>query len=1174
MDNQLGTKSFRQSQTKNNFKIYNTKNHFYLQYIYSECLLEIEKGNSEYSIVFNNVFSDMLIIECIQAHCLIGIIKIFGYEYLLYSASSELVGKLFDQHEVFVIKQADAICLSYCKQEEIPKEVKTQISGICSLLSLGFFYSFTYDLSNNLQRQENTKSRIMKEMIANKNNINLYFDNDLNFNIDVNILSNINNEKLKVLVDDFYINNIQKYSRKKYYWNCKLNSKFDLLNKDYYQYYKINKKNKMKTSLDSVYSKNEMYSDIELINHNLKQSNNKKPLYLNNFIVVLICGYYAQQIVEKRLDYLKDENQKSLTIDIALLSRRSVNYSGTRYNRRGINKEGHVANFVETEQIVSVRNKFFSFVQLRGSAPVFFQQTGLNYKTSIISDANDPLSQEAFQKHTDECIEDHQYLMMINLLDSTKDKETDLIKVFEEQIQIASNASKMNNKKYVYFNFTQECKKDDFTQIEKQLLTNIEKIFKIFNFFCYNQITSSIECVQQGVFRTNCLDSLDRTNVVQTRLAYESLRLNLSNVGINLNELTSLNNFSNESFFCTFEENDNLMLAIKDLWGNNGDIISLQYAGTESCKTSITRSGKSELMEKIKVGVDRFIQSNFEDKFKQSCYDFLLQNGILNTNYSQYTLSDQVNEDESNSNYEKKYFSGKNTQNNNKITSNTKDYITCPTGRHILDIFTGSWNVAGIDVFKDSQLKLIDWLYPSKETKLNGVPDIYIVTFQEIVSLNATNILFKSNSTSVDGWKAVVQDALSVISKKYENDYNSTTDEFLLVKTLELVGILMFVFIKRKYFSEIKNIDYIIKKTGASGYLGNKGSVLYRFDIFNRSFAFSSGHFAAGQNALKNRIEELVDVLNSNINNNSSICTFKGRLQDHDFWFIIGDLNFRIDMDNEQVRALIKRGDFERLASYDQLNKIRLEDKDFYCIDEGKINFPPTYKYNIGTSEYETKKNRVPSWCDRIIYKKSEGIHLQSYCTLQDISFSDHKPIYALFKIDLHSKVDHKVMKQHSNTVSNHEIVKTSLSQNSLLNPFPNLSYNLDKDGKNKKMDNEQIKQFDNYFQQNLNMKDVKEVKKNNEDDEVELSLFKNIPEILIRGETVKKNSVSIKNEAFSNKMLIKPQNVMLKPATLNTNNDINQKKVGVLLDLESNEKDQTMEKRNTKDILSDIFNK
>lgn len=39
--------------------------------------------------------------------------------------------------------------------------------------------------------------------------------------------------------------------------------------------------------------------------------------------------------------------------------------------------------------------------------------------------------------------------------------------------------------------------------------------------------SGTVVCVQQGVFRTNCIDCLDRTNVVQSMLAQNSLEKQL-----------------------------------------------------------------------------------------------------------------------------------------------------------------------------------------------------------------------------------------------------------------------------------------------------------------------------------------------------------------------------------------------------------------------------------------------------------------------------------------------------------------------------------------------------------------------------------------------------------------------------------------------------------------------
>lgn len=68
-------------------------------------------------------------------------------------------------------------------------------------------------------------------------------------------------------------------------------------------------------------------------------------------------------------------------IQLCLVSRRSRYRAGTRYFKRGVDHEGHVANFNETEQIVTVigpgsedNAQRMSFVQIRGSIPIFWAE--------------------------------------------------------------------------------------------------------------------------------------------------------------------------------------------------------------------------------------------------------------------------------------------------------------------------------------------------------------------------------------------------------------------------------------------------------------------------------------------------------------------------------------------------------------------------------------------------------------------------------------------------------------------------------------------------------------------------------------------------------------------------------------------------------------------------------
>jgi len=57
-----------------------------------------------------------------------------------------------------------------------------------------------------------------------------------------------------------------------------------------------------------------------------------------------------------------------------------LNITSHRYKRRGVDDDGKCANYVETEQLVWYHDHQVSFVQVRGSVPVYWSQPGYKYK--------------------------------------------------------------------------------------------------------------------------------------------------------------------------------------------------------------------------------------------------------------------------------------------------------------------------------------------------------------------------------------------------------------------------------------------------------------------------------------------------------------------------------------------------------------------------------------------------------------------------------------------------------------------------------------------------------------------------------------------------------------------------------------------------------------------------
>lgn len=84
---------------------------------------------------------------------------------------------------------------------------------------------------------------------------------------------------------------------------------------------------------------------------------------------------------------------------MTLISRRSRFRAGTRYKKRGLDEDGHCANYVETEQIFTYGSHTVSFVCVRGSVPLFWSQPGNKYRPPPRLEKSENENLQAFQQH-------------------------------------------------------------------------------------------------------------------------------------------------------------------------------------------------------------------------------------------------------------------------------------------------------------------------------------------------------------------------------------------------------------------------------------------------------------------------------------------------------------------------------------------------------------------------------------------------------------------------------------------------------------------------------------------------------------------------------------------------------------------------------------------------------
>ncbi|KAH0625490.1 hypothetical protein JD844_015031 [Phrynosoma platyrhinos] len=93
---------------------------------------------------------------------------------------------------------------------------------------------------------------------------------------------------------------------------------------------------------------------------------------------------------------------------------------------------------------------------------------------------------------------------------------------------------------------------------------------------------------------------------------------------------------------------------------------------------------------------------------------------------------------------------------------------------------------------------------------------------------------------------------------------------------------------------------------------------------------------------------------------------------------------------------------------------------------EGSLNFPPTFKFDVGTNMYDTSaKKRKPAWTDRILWRikgsggpgRSScgvlGVTQLCYCSHMEYTVSDHKPVVSIFAVQFASRADVPLVEIH-----------------------------------------------------------------------------------------------------------------------------------------------------------------
>ncbi|MCO5613559.1 hypothetical protein L7F22_067836 [Adiantum nelumboides] len=647
--------------------------------------------------------------------------------------------------------------------------------------------------------------------------------------------------------------------------------------------------------------------------------------------------------------------------NIALISRLSWKRAGTRFATRGVDDDGNVANFAETETLYTYEDKTMSYVQVRGSVPLFWEQQGLQAFNARIQVTRSRLaSQPAFDRHFADLLEQYRHVHSLNLL-GARDAETVLTAAYAEHMRNSeaeevylSSISKedpinptegdaIDSIGLTNFDFHATTRSGgglEGTKAELKRLSPVQSKRRAFGYALVNQNDQLIQR-QQGVFRTNCLDCLDRTNVAQDILSQDALLLCTDDGGLP-------------------DAGNTLWSNHRVLWAENGDALSKIYAGTGALNSTFTRTGVGKktlgsFLSDAAKSASRLYINNFQDKSKQNVIDALLGNMANQKPVSVYDpIHDAVN---------------------TELNERLDEFSTTQS----VSVFTGTWNLAGRGPSGES---LIPFLFPTKEE-----PDIIAIGLQEVVPLTPQQILL-TDPEKLRIWETIITDAVSKRSEK--------SSRYIPLRSEQLVGTAMIILIKETILPHVRRVEAATKKTGLKGMSGNKGGVAIRLNIYDTSFCFVTAHFAAGKSNVDERNADFHTI-------NRELGFNMGRTIDnshHSIWF--GDFNYRIEGTNEEIRPLCDRGDLEELSKRDQLLESKEARQAFLGYKESMLVFLPTYKYDFRSQIYDTsEKMRVPAWTDRILYKSNYPFKMDMVMyDRAELLTSDHRPVFALLQAE------------------------------------------------------------------------------------------------------------------------------------------------------------------------------
>lgn len=324
----------------------------------------------------------------------------------------------------------------------------------------------------------------------------------------------------------------------------------------------------------------------------------------------------------------------------SLITLRSAEHPGTRYTARGINRTGYAANEVQCELIIETTDgKIYSHVFRRGTVPVEWQTLvgqALPTASLKVEDNSDKYSHLYFKRIRKEFDAPNFFkgFVIVNLLHSDpKHSERALCDAYIQAIEGVKKYDGLQNIQYIEFDWHAKKKELDtpktveefweqllktmgeptFTTMEPVTPVDKTTVCNSDSFeFSNDEILSKCEMKTTGfqnyIYRFNCMDSLDRTNV---GCFYYTCLIIIYFLCQKIPTPLTYNNL--------FETDAQLRRFLANAFIDIGNVVSTMYTNTDACMTNIFRD-VGGIEEKAQsdgaIAMSRRFQNFVKDKFR------------------------------------------------------------------------------------------------------------------------------------------------------------------------------------------------------------------------------------------------------------------------------------------------------------------------------------------------------------------------------------------------------------------------------------------------------------------------------------------------------------------------------------------------------------------------------